>query len=62
LVTDRLGMTGAGWGLEGAAAVLKLRAIHSNDDFPRYWAYHLAQERRRLHEPRYADGIITRAA
>ena len=29
-------------------AVLKLRSIRSNDDFPSYWAYHLAQKRRRV--------------
>lgn len=62
LVADRLDVTGARWGLEGAEAVLKLRAIRSNDDFTRYWAYHLGQERRRVHESRYADGIIPRAA
>ncbi len=62
LVADRLDVTGARWGLEGAEAVLKLRSIRSNDDFPSYWAYHLAQERRRVHESRYAEGIIPRAA
>ena len=62
LVADRLDVTGARWGLEGAEAVLKLRAIRSNDDFTRYWAYHLEQERRRVHESRYADNIILRAA
>ena len=62
LVADRLDVTGARWGLEGAEAVLKLRAIRSNGDFTSYWAYHLGQERRRVHESRYADGIIPRAA
>jgi hypothetical protein len=62
LVADRLDVTGARWGLKGAEAVLKLRAIRSNGDFPSYWAYHLAQERRRVHESRYADGVIQRAA
>jgi hypothetical protein len=62
LVADRLGITGARWGLEGAEAVLKLRALRSNGDFSSYWAYHLAQERRRVHEPRYANGVIPRAA
>jgi hypothetical protein len=62
LVKDRLDITGARWGLDGAEAVLKLRAIRSNDDFPSYWAHHLAQERRRVHEVRYANGVIPRAA
>ncbi len=62
LVKDRMDITGARWGLHGAEAVLKLRAIHANGDFPDYWAHHVAQERRRVHEPRYANAIIPRAA
>jgi hypothetical protein len=62
LVADRLGITGARWGLEGAEAVLKLRALRSNGDFSSYWAYHLAQEKRRVHQSRYANGAIPRAA
>lgn len=62
LVSDRLDVTGARWGLEGAEAVLKLRALRSNGDFPSYWAYHLAQEKRRVHLSRYENGAIPRAA
>jgi hypothetical protein len=62
LVKDRLDLTGARWGLQGAEAVLKLRAIRCNGDWDTYWTYHLAQERRRVHESRYADNIIPRAA
>jgi len=36
LVGDRLDITGARWGLHGAEAVLKLRALHTNGDFPAY--------------------------
>lgn len=62
LVKDRMDLTGARWGLDGAEAVLKLRAIRSNDDFQDYWRYHLAQERRRIHQARYADQAIPGAA
>ena len=62
LVKDRMDLTGARWGLEGAEAVLKLRALRSNGDFPDYWPYHLAQERRRNHEQRYANNTIPQAA
>lgn len=55
-------LTGARWGLEGAESVLKLRALRCNGDFPAYWAFHLAQERTRNHESRYADRIIPKAA
>jgi hypothetical protein len=62
LVKDRMDLTGARWGLQGAEAILKLRAIRSNNDFDSYWEYHLAQERRRNHQSQYADGVIPRAA
>jgi hypothetical protein len=62
LVKDRMDITGARWGLAGAEAVLKLRALVSNDDFDTYWHYHLLRERQRVHATRYADSVIPRAA
>ena len=62
LVKDRMDITGARWGLPGAEAVLKLRAIVSNGDFDAYWRYHLAQEHRRVHLQRYASGTIPQPA
>jgi hypothetical protein len=62
LVKDRMDITGARWGLDGAENILKLRAVHSNGDFDQYWRYHLAQERQRVHETRYADNDIPQAA
>jgi hypothetical protein len=53
LVGDRLDITGARWGLQGAEAVLKLRALRSNGDFDAYWRYHLAREHQRVHQARY---------
>jgi hypothetical protein len=53
LVKDRMGITGARWGLEGAEAVLKLRALHASGDFDEYWPYHLRQEHQRIHQARY---------
>lgn len=58
LVQDRMDRTGARWGLDGAEAILKLRTLRSNGDFNTYWAYHLAQEQQRVHEARYANGVI----
>ena len=54
LVKDRMDITGARWGLDGAEAVLKMRAIVSNHDFEEYWRYHLAHEHERVHRSRYA--------
>jgi hypothetical protein len=55
-------ITGARWGLPGAEALLKLRAIVSNGDFDTYWRYHLAQEHQRVHKSRYADATIPQPA
>lgn len=49
LIQDRLGITGARWGLAGAEALLKLRAIHLSGDWDDYWRLHLARERERLY-------------
>ncbi|GAA2277551.1 hypothetical protein GCM10010430_74300 [Kitasatospora cystarginea] len=57
LVKDRLDITGARWGLSGAEAVLKLRALRSNGDFNAYWAWHEQQEFTRNHQARYRDGF-----
>jgi hypothetical protein len=62
LVKDRLGLSGARWRLAGAEAVLKLRALRKNNDWDRYWSFHLTQERKRVHEPRYMDNVIPLAA
>ena len=61
LVKDRFDITGARWGLAGAEAILKLRAIIANGDFRDYWSYHLAQERHHVHETRYHNDAIPQA-
>jgi hypothetical protein len=62
LIKDRMDITGARWGLQGAETILKLRALRSNNDFDEYWTYHLTKERHRNHESRYANSIIPQAA
>jgi hypothetical protein len=47
LVQDRLGVTGARWGLKSAEAVLRLRALSTNGDWDEYWRFHLRKERAR---------------
>jgi len=54
LVKDRMDVTGARWGLDGAEAILKLRAVCTNGDFDDYWTYHLREEHERIHESRYS--------
>jgi hypothetical protein len=49
IIKDRFDITGARWGLDGAEAVLKLRALHANGDFEQYWPWHLRRERQRVY-------------
>jgi hypothetical protein len=61
LVKDRMDITGARWGLDGAEAILKLRALISNGDFDRYWRFHLRKEHERIHHARYRESYILAA-
>ncbi|MDQ3000176.1 MAG: ISKra4 family transposase [Fibrobacterota bacterium] len=47
LVKDRMDITGARWGLKGAEAILKIRALVTSGDFEDYFAFHKHQERMR---------------
>lgn len=58
LVNDRMARGGARWTLEGAEAVLRLRALRASNDFDAYWEFHLREELRRNHIERYADGRL----
>lgn len=58
LVKDRMDRTGACWSLEGAEAVLQLRALRASGDFDDYWHLHLTREKERTHAARYAGGEI----
>jgi hypothetical protein len=58
LVKDRMDRTGARWSLDGAEAVLRLRALRTNGDFDDYWRFHLAQEHERNHCARYVGGNV----
>lgn len=58
LVKDRMDRTGARWSLDGAEAVLRLRALRTNGDFDAYWRFHLDQEHERNHRTRYAGGAV----
>lgn len=47
LVKDRMERSGMRWTIDGAEAVLKLRAICLSGDFEEYWDFHLKQEQER---------------
>ena len=62
VVRDRMDVTGARWGLQGAEAILKLRALRANSCWDDYWSFHLAQEHKRVHESRYLNRPLPEAA
>jgi hypothetical protein len=55
LINDRMNVTGARWSLQGAEAVLRLRALRSSGDFDAYWEFHERREYERNHAAHYAD-------
>lgn len=63
LVCDRLEITGARWGLAGAEAILKLRAVISNGDLVAYHAFHFDREQQCLYQGRLslrqASGLVS---
>jgi hypothetical protein len=53
LITERMDITGARWGLQSAEAVLKLRSLNSSGDLEAYWVFHTAREYERQHPNHY---------
>ena len=62
LVKDRMAVTGARWSINGAEAVLRLRALRSSRDFDEYWSFHEAREYERNHQALYAGRIVPPAS
>jgi len=54
LVQDRMGITGARWTVEGAEAVLRIRALIASGDWDAYCRFHLKKEHDRNY-PRSKD-------
>ena len=61
IVKDRMDITGARWSLEGAEAILKLRAITATGDFDDYWRFHLRHEHKRIHRAIYREDLTLAA-
>jgi hypothetical protein len=61
IVKDRMDITGARWGLEGAEAVLKLRALIATGDFEDYWRFHLRREHEHIHHAKYRETYVLAA-
>ncbi len=62
LVKDRMDITGARWGLQGAEAILKLRSLKKSGDLDAYWEFHKTQELQRNHISRYRISPFPMAA
>jgi hypothetical protein len=58
LVKDRLALTGARWSLDGAEALLKLRAVKVSGDFAAYWSFYERQQYGRIHERFYQTPAV----
>lgn len=58
IVKDRMDRTGARWSLDGADAVLRLRALRASGDFDQYFRFHLQRECERIHNSRYLEGSL----
>ena len=56
LVKDRMERSGMRWGLDGAEAMLKMRALYKSGDFEEYWKFHIGREQKRLHPERWMLG------
>jgi hypothetical protein len=61
LVQDRMGITGARWGLDGAQAILWLRALAASGDTSAYWDYHINLEHQRNHLSRFSNDLTLAA-
>ncbi|SBW18115.1 hypothetical protein FDG2_0526 [Candidatus Protofrankia californiensis] len=53
MIKDRMEISGARGGLDGAEAVLRLRALRGNGDLDDYFTFHREQDRQRNHDTRY---------
>jgi len=62
LIKDRMDITGARWGLEGAEAALKLRSLRSSGDFDEYWSVHKKPSLARNHLSSDAENRLPLAA
>ena len=49
LVKDRLERTGMRWTLQGAQAMLDLRATYLNDEWEPFWQYHIKRQHQLLY-------------
>ena len=49
LLKDRLDRPGRRWSVDGAEAVIQLRATELSGDGEEYWHYHIEAQRRRLY-------------
>lgn len=61
LVQDRMGITGARWGLAGGEAVLALRSVWVSGDWDAFWKFHLRREHERTY-PTANEALAAKAA
>ena len=57
VVKDRMEITGARWGINGAEAILKLRSIVKSNDWDGYWEFFTNQAKNNEFLPKGANSI-----
>jgi len=62
LVKDRMELAGMRWTPAGAEPMLQLRAVDINGDWEAFWAFHVAQERKRLYPQSAEEPALAAAA
>jgi hypothetical protein len=60
LVKDRMEITGARWGLQGAEALLQLRAIECSGDFDEYWKFYEQKQYEKNYQCLYKNPDVLR--
>ncbi len=61
LIKDRMERSGMRWTLQGAEAMVKLRAAYLSEDFEENWAFHVQKDQERLYPPgrwKPARGVV----
>lgn len=58
LIKDRMDITGARWGLNGAEAILQLRSLRASGDLDEYLNYHQMRELQRNHLDQFNEGEL----
>jgi hypothetical protein len=61
LINDRMERSGMRWSIEGAEAMVRMRAAYLSGDLEEYWTFYVQEDRKRLYPPDQGstlDGVV----